>query len=459
MLHPINLINSYQALLAGLNGAVTEEERNSVVMYIAFVTNPQPELVTKLENLIGNDVHTNNPLLLAYGAIVDRASPDLQRHMTHFLLNRLPQAETNQASLIHHLHSLGNAKSSQVASIIADYLQHTDHHIQLVAINAVRFVGNETLVQKALTDLLGQPNVSEEHLIAVVSTLLYGIEHAKNYHQPKPYSDELATTLVLAAMNHHNKELHSAIIKYLTAVNTPESRNLATLMNSIEVADSEEYSNETRFRRGTNWADSSNRDVYDLVEPLSVRQWDVNTYGYHKSFIWDKKVGVKDGNVKIAVGGFIGVSKDGGYKVFGHAVAEGHAFGRTARAVDFKMLRQKTKSQTHSVLYAMVAGIVLLNIDEKQESSVCKTYERPLYEGREYKLFSLHHSIFIYVGTLTFGVAGYAQMTGGAFLEFCENDGSITATAGLTPKLTLKVVASGYADIVVSVKPYATDTH
>ena len=437
---------------------MTEEERNSVIMYIAFVTNPQPELVSRLENLIGNDVHSNNPLLLAYGAIIDRASPDLQHHMTQFLLNRLPQAETDRDSLVHHLHSLGNAKSPQVASSIADYLQHTDHHIQLVAINALRFVGNETLVQKALTDLLSQPDVSEEHLIAVVSSLQYGMEHAKSNRQPKPYSNELATTLVLSAMNHHNKELHSSIINYLTAVDTPQSRNLVTIMNSIEVEDPEEYSNETRFRRGTNWADGRYRDIYDLVEPLSVRQQDVRTYGYRKSYIWGRKVGVKDGNVKIAVGGFIGVSSAGGYKVFGHAVAEGTAFGRTARAVDFKMLRKKTKSETHSVLYAMVAGRVLLNINERQDSSVCKTFERPLYEGTEYKLFSLHHSIFIYVGTLSFGVAGYAQMTGGAFLEFCENHGSITATAGLTPKLTLKVVASGYADIVVSGKPYTIDT-
>ena len=71
-----------QALLEGLEKAVNEEEVETVIIYIAMVANPHPQLITKLENLITSDVHSGDPLLLVYGAIVSRASPELQQRMT-----------------------------------------------------------------------------------------------------------------------------------------------------------------------------------------------------------------------------------------------------------------------------------------------------------------------------------------------------------------------------------------
>ena len=103
----------------------------------------------------------------------------------------------------------------------------------------------------------------------------------------------------------------------------------------------------------------------------------------------------------------------------------------------------------------MVAGKTLSNIDKRQPSSVCKRYDTALFKKKTYSLFKLSHSIFVYVGTLKFTVKGSVEMSGGAFMEFCDNRGSVTATLGLTPTVTFKVTAGASANILVSI--YSTD--
>ena len=120
-----------QALLFGLDRAVNDEEIQTVTIYIALVAKPHPQFVAKLEERISSDAHSGDPLLLAYAGIISRASPDLQQRMTLFLINRLPQAETNSTSLIHHILSLGNAASPRITSFLIDYLGHPDKDVQL----------------------------------------------------------------------------------------------------------------------------------------------------------------------------------------------------------------------------------------------------------------------------------------------------------------------------------------
>ena len=427
---------------------MNEEEREAIIMYIAFVANPQPQLVTELQTLIGSDVHSTDPLLLAYGAIIATASPDLQSRMIPFLLNRLPHAEMNTSSLIHHILSLGNTGSPHVTSPLIAYLQHPELHVQLSAISALRFMTNDSQVQEALTAHLSNPDVSEDLLVVVIQSLLYGIEAAKNNYQQKPFSSKLAAALVLSAMDTNNTELHSAIISYLQEFNTSESRELVEYLSSAPATDSEMYSNSTRFRRGTNWAEKNS--VYDLVQPLSTRRADVRKYGYRKSYIWGKRFGVKQGNLQIAAGGLIGVSKAGDYKLFGRAKAVGHAFGRTKTAVDFLVLREKGKRKTHSKLYAYVLGKTLINVDVTRDSSVCKRYSKPLKSTRRFTIFRFRYPIFIFVGTLSFNLRGYIQLRVGMFVKFCENRGSITANAGLTPTISMTLEAGAEVNILVS---------
>ena len=107
----------------------------------------------------------------------------------------------------------------------------------------------------------------------------------------------------------------------------------------------------------------------------------------------------------------------------------------------------------------MVAGKTLSNIDKRQPSSVCKKYDTSLFKKKTYSLFKLSHTIFVYVGNLEFTVKGSVEMSGGAFMEFCENRGSVTATLGLTPTVTFKVTAGASANILVSIAQISVCTY
>ena len=164
-------------LTEALGSAVDEEEERTVVIYIAFTEHPLPQMIAQLEQRIGNFSHSTDPLLLAYGALVGRASPDLQHRMTLFLLSRLPLAETNTSTLVHHILSLRNTESKQITGSLVDYLTHPDQHVQLCSIHALRYATGDSLVQKALRTLVSQPNATDDHLATILHTLLFGLEH------------------------------------------------------------------------------------------------------------------------------------------------------------------------------------------------------------------------------------------------------------------------------------------
>ena len=442
-----------QALIEGFEKAVNEEEMETVIIYIAMVANPHPQLVTKLENLITSDVHSGDPLLLAYGAIISRASPELQQRMILFLINRLPQAEKNTTSLIHHILSLGNAASPQSTSILIDYVGHPEREVQLTSILAMRFLMNEPSIQKSLKELLSQPETAEEHVTMITKALLYGCERAKMNDQEKPFSSDFAEALVMSAVDTDNEELHSALTSYLEMINTQESLDLLKFFKLVKNTDiNEKYENTTRFRRGTTW--DENNAVYNLVSPLKDRQNDVRSYENKLSYIWGKQFGGGDINAQVAAGGFAGISKSGSYKLFGHAVAKINCYDRSLTFLDFLVLREKKPGSTVSKLYAQVMGITLTNINMKEDSSVCKGFEEPLYEGKWYTIFDFTYSIFIVVGTLQFRLAASVQFTTGMYIDFCENHGSLTAKAGISPTLTIKVTASGALEILVRIHAY-----
>ena len=427
---------------------MNDEEAETVTIYIALVANPQPQLVAELENMISSDPHSGDPLLLAYGGIISRASPDLQQRMTLFLMNRLPEAEINSTSLIHHILALGNTASPRVTSSLIDYLGHPDKDVQLTSILAMRFLMNEPSIQKSLKELLTHSLVTEDHVTMIAKSLLYGTERAKMEHQNMPYSSDFVQALVMAALGTENEELHTALTTYLQTVHTDESVELLRLFKFAETKDfDEKYANATRFRRGSTW-DENNAD-YNLVESLAERQSDVSKYQNKLAYIWGKKFGGSDINAQLAAGGFAGVSNAGSYKLFGHAVAKANCYDRSLTIIEFLILRLKEPTYTQSRVYVNIIGITLVNIDQREDASVCGTIEKPLYEGKEYTIFDFTYSIFIVVGTLNFNLKATAQFTAGMYMEFCDNHGSVSVAVGLTPTLTLRVSASGDLEILV----------
>ena len=415
------------------------------MIYIAFTENPQPQMISELEERIGDDTHSTDPLLLAYGALVAKASPDLQQRMTLFLLSRLSLAETNRSSLIHHILSLGNTESHQAASSIVGYLQHPDHHVQLSSIYALRYATSDNLVQKALTTLLKQPHVSDEHIATLLQCLLYGVEHASNNRIEKPFDTDLGSALLSSVMDTDNEELHLSLTSYLQLVNSDESRNLLKLMTSP--SEGAAHSNSTRLRRGSYWADSN--ALYNLVSPLATRRSDMRVYPNHKAYIWGKRFGVSKGNVQVAAGGFIGGNNQGGFKIFGRGKAVGHAFGKTKTAVDFLVHGEKSSRSSKSTiirLYAQIMGKTLVNVNENSE--ICRKYGRPL-GTRKYTLFNFRFSVFIYVGTLSFHIAGYVSLNTNLYVQFCLGKGRLRAEAGLGAGITMELQAGATANLLV----------
>ena len=424
------------------------EEKETLIVYISMITNPHPRIVAKLESLISSDVHSSDPLLLAYGAILAKATPELQRRMTLFLINRLPRAETNSTSLIHHILSLGNTASPNVSTYLVGYLGHPNLDVQLTAIFAMRFLMSVPLIQVSLKHLLSLPDTSENHIAMISKSLLYGVEQAKIKHQEKPYSNDLADALVLLAITIDNEELHSALSSYLKIINTQHSLHL---LQVLKIRESTGYTrndvNSTRYRRGTTW-DEKNSD-YDIVESYTDRLKDTQTYQHRISYIWGKKFGGGDINAQVAAGGFAGVANSGSYKLFGHAIAKLTCYDYSLTVLEFLVLREKSSTSTLSRLYANVMGNTVKNIDLKQDAKVCMEYSEPLYEGKQYTIFDFTYSIFVVVGTLNFHLVATSQFTTGMYVNFCEDQGKVSLASGLSPTLTFTVSASGDLEIAV----------
>ena len=408
-------------------------------MYISIVANPQPRFVARLEYLISSDVHLNHPLLLAYGALLSRASPELQHRMILFLFDRLPEAEKNNYSLIHHILSLGNTASPKMSDFLVNYLSHSQVDVQLSTILAMRFIMDDALIQVSLKEFLSGPKVTADHLTMIGKALLYGTERAKVNGEKKPYSSDIAQLLVLSALGTSNDELISSLTSYLETINTEHSTSLLHYMQN---------SNTTRFRRGTNWAES--KSVYDLVESSTDRVNDTKQYPSYISYIWGKQLGGKDINIQVAAGVFAGANDTGDYKLFGHAVAKAHCYDYTLTMLEFLVMRKKDELSTVSDLYAIVMGNTVKKVHVDQDSTVCKTYDEPVYEAKEYTIFDFTYSVFVVVGTLDFELTAHAHFTAGLYVEFCEGKGRITAGAGLSPTLTLTVAASGDLEVAVS---------
>ena len=140
---------------------------------------------------------------------------------------------------------------------------------------------NEPSVQNSLKELLYQPHTSDEHIAMITKALLYGIERAKLNYQPKPYSSDFAEALVMSSIHIEDEELHDAITTYLQSINTDSSGTSSSFLNLPKWQIMMQNIQIPHAFEGTQW--DENNSLYDLIQPLSVRQNDVATYNkkYH----------------------------------------------------------------------------------------------------------------------------------------------------------------------------------
>ena len=394
-------------------------------------------------------------LLLAYGALASKSSPEVNQKAVNFLLDKLNSAKDDSDSVVHLIHSLGNSASGLTIDPLLDYANSENLEVQLAAIYALRKHTNNEVVQEAFITILRKPNVQEEQIATITQTLNAGLEHIKlsgnasNEHS----HPELTVALVSAAMKFKNPELHTFVAQFLANLNT--DRGVGAKYAQSEYA--EAHNMHTRMRRGSDWDESNS--VYDLVASQSSRASDVNTYPHHRAYLWGKKFGVSDLNVQFAAGGFGGIDlRRVHYKLFGRAVAKGYAFGRSATGLDAQILIEKKDNTVRSKLYARVVGHVLVNSDELRniqsnnrspQSSNCFPKDWPLYRSSRFTLLSFSTSTFIYVGLLRFSVKVTVELNVDARAQVCVGLPA-DASAALLPSLTLRAEGSASASLVVS---------
>ena len=405
--------------------------------------------ISRIQEILHSNVQSTDSLLLAYGALASKLSPEVQQQAVEFLLDKLNSVQEDSDSLVHLIHSLGNSASNLTLDPLLDYAASENLEVQLAAIYALRKHTNNIMVQEAFIAILRKPNVQEDQISTITQTLNAGLEHMKLSGNTEHNNPELIAALVSAAMKINSPELHSFIAQYLLNLKTEVGAKYAQVLQSKHTeAGAHGNNTHTRLRRGSDWDESNS--LYDLVASRSSRASDVNTYPYHRAYLYGKKFGLSDLNVQFAAGGFAGVSPvNANYKMFGRAVAKGYAFGRSKTGLDAQILNEKQNNRVHVKLYASVVGHVLINTDEWRDISYCTSRSWPLYDSPRYTLLSFSYSVFIFVGFLRFRVSVTAEMNVNARAELCIGLPA-DASATLIPSLTLRAEGSASASLLVS---------
>ena len=284
-----------------------------------MVPNPTDQFIGELETLINLRADPADPLLLAYGAVTANAGPDMQRQMISFLTERLPEAEADEAALVHLLHSLGNTRSELVIEHVVQFVDHDEEMVKITAITALRFfTGMPPIQDTLLRVLLNSP--TEAVVSAIIDALSEGFEQNRDVQ----VQEDIILTLLNVTLTFDNRDLEVELVNYFQMVGTQETLRLAHILLT--------HGSPARNKRQTSDWDSGNND-YNVIASQSSRRSDVNTYPnpYHRSYLWSRKLGKTTGSYQVYVqavaGLFGGVNLDLNFKLFGRAVLRGHVFG------------------------------------------------------------------------------------------------------------------------------------
>ena len=140
-----------------------------------------------------------------------------------------------------------------------------------------------------------------------------------------------------------NANLYELLIQYLRLVSTNEAQGMINIImqqHNYGQAKNDRVSDVadgSRIKRGSDW-DQSSSD-YDLVASLAQRRDDVRSYPTHKAYIWGHKYGIKQLNLKVGAGAFVGAYCDktnNHLKVFGKALAKLHVLGSDINIAHFE---------------------------------------------------------------------------------------------------------------------------
>ena len=288
--------------MEALQSSVRDQEREVVIIEISMVRNAHKEFVNVLqEELLTPSQYLAEKvsLFLSFGVLASRAQPDVELAIANFLIQQeTSTAMSDTSTLATLLLAMGNTGSKHVVATIG-ILSYVDHQSRDVRAASITALGKFIYLQQVQDRLQGvleyQPD--EETVTMISQTLIKGQIYAEGMDIEMEISSSLTIlpTLVAAVLNTNNTDLTNHVSMYISKVGGEQA---------VDLLDRLQF----RLGRGTDW-DACNSD-YNCVASQSSRASDVSTYQKHKAYIFGKKIGNNDINMKVGAGVFMGISND-----------------------------------------------------------------------------------------------------------------------------------------------------
>ena len=338
---------------------------------------------------------------------------------------------------------MGNTGSKHVVATILSYVDHRLRDVQVASITALVKFTYLQQVQDRLEEVLEyQPD--EETVTIILQTLIKGQLYAEgmDIEMKVDSSHTMLPTLVhvTAVLNTSNTDLRNRVSMYISEVG---GERAVELLDRLHI----------RLGRGTDW-DARNSD-YDCVASQSSRASDVSTYQKHKAYVFGKKIGNDDINMKVGAGVFMGISNDcNSMKGFARACARAKVFSESRDLAEIEFKVEKSEATISGRAYAQIGGNVLVNYQRSVDVTYCLSYERSLYERRQ-RIFEFSYSIWIYAGYVEASISLYLSLNNDFDAEMCASINTneiLSATTGIVPQISLTLDGSASYTFVVSCK-------
>uniref|UniRef100_A0A1X7USR3 Vitellogenin domain-containing protein n=2 Tax=Amphimedon queenslandica TaxID=400682 RepID=A0A1X7USR3_AMPQE len=437
-------LESQQALLGVLKSTpTTSKEIDSVLNDIVMLTSVDPSTVDSLFNYYESlkpDQTSTDQLLLSI-ATLGRHENVEENIVSYLSVKLMSSRKVEDTSLI--LQALGNTASKKIVPLVLPFVSDPD--FQSDSIDALRGVSMDERVEREFADIIAQSLHKPQLVIEIVESLLFPFKDSLYSPQLKKdllVCEGLKTSLVQAGIKIHSDGVTSLLNKYFVSIK--DEASIQELREGLQLV--EALQGRKKRSSTSNW-DSNADSKYDLIESHSVRTKDVNTYPYHKGYLWAIQIGYSKIHADIAAGGFGGIGIPG-IKLYARARFDLVVWSRRYTALDiiFSYLREVPDDQSVSTLeyrrYMKVVGYTLLNDHHKET----KEYKYKREFQKKLLVFKAGYKFFIYVGYLSLDIAGeiVGTATYEAYIARMDNDKNLKALAHVItgPTLTVKGEAS-----------------
>ena len=416
-----------QALIEQLQSKdISDLERSSLLVAIAFLPSPSSELIQTLEHMIVQSDETT-PLLLVYGALVANVGPDRELAMVSFLTERIPENTGNSSRvLVHILHALGNTQSLLVVEhIIIQYTQHDDEHVRLTAITALRLFTHMPSVQLELLYALG----NFTHSAAMASSIIDALRDGYNQNKKISFNQDLIELLVNVTIDVGNADVRTELFQFFNLVGSPE------MLSLIRTRD---FSSRRKRAATSYWP--STYSPYSVISSSYDRAQDVIDFPCNRGYLWEQYLGKTSSTYQFYIyavaGAFAGFNDDREFKVFGKAVIHGHAFGRETEIVNVMGLCDARNTTVHTKVYAKFGYSTVLDVDETSATSNSTYRSLPTYRRT---LFSYSITFTVWIIPVTLSVNLEAYLGGYVYVSGSLCSCQVTVTPSATVSLSASV--------------------